>query len=227
MAPLHREIALLPTAIATETVRPVHNALRRAPGGGEPLQFAIGARIVGIQFPPEYKGEWCIGWADGKRAAFPAEAVRLDPPPRSEVRAPEVTPVRGQVRWKWSVKDKTGTGEWLKLDKNDTISNISCECCITMYTKMRRINADADRNRGYARLLVLVRDNVEGQVGALPAVAHRPELDHAGHRRRQRRDQREEPRAQGVVERRVAGEDVVARAEADEQRRDERQLGVA
>ncbi len=127
MEGINKEIQLLPTATAVDTIKRVHGTLKRPPGGGDPLQFAAGARIMGIEFPEKYNGEWCIGWADQSRATFPADAIKLDPPPQRDIKLLTPSPMTATVRWKWNVKDKERT-DWLKLEKNDVITNIACKC---------------------------------------------------------------------------------------------------
>jgi hypothetical protein len=48
------------------------------------LQFAAGQKIVGVEFPARYGGEWAVGWADHARGAFLVEGMRLVPPSRGE-----------------------------------------------------------------------------------------------------------------------------------------------
>ena len=93
----------LPVAIATETVRHASSSSSSSSssGGKSPpglmdaqhrrgghdsqqqqqiLQFATGAKIVGVEFPSEYGGKWAVGWADGVFGVFPSDAARLVPP---------------------------------------------------------------------------------------------------------------------------------------------------
>jgi hypothetical protein len=124
---LGRELALLPTAVATDTFRKANGALRIPPDGHPVLQFAAGARIIGIEFPEKYNGEWGIGWADNTRAAFPIDAVRLLAPPTNMIPSPQSPSLmRAIARWKRSPKDKE-PGPWLKFDKGEVITGINCE----------------------------------------------------------------------------------------------------
>ncbi|KAF2969533.1 hypothetical protein GQX73_g4060 [Xylaria multiplex] len=87
------------------------------------LHFGVGAKIVGIEFPARYDGKWAIGWHDGVRAAFEADAVQLEAPPKAEVRMQGTSSVQAVARWKFN--QKGGDERWLKFDKGDVIKNIS------------------------------------------------------------------------------------------------------
>ncbi|KXJ95405.1 hypothetical protein Micbo1qcDRAFT_157326 [Microdochium bolleyi] len=116
------EIARLPTAIAIETKKSVFGQSRNPPDRAPVLQFAIGARIVGIEFPDKYNGRWGIGWHDGTRGAFEAEAVHLDTPAKHEVRMRGDSSLQAVAKWKWNQKSDE---RWLKFDKGEVIKNIS------------------------------------------------------------------------------------------------------
>jgi len=116
------EIARLPTAIATETKKSVFGMSRNTPDRAPVLQFAIGARIVGVEFPDKYNGRWGIGWHDGIRGAFEADAVKIDAPPKDEVRIRGDSSLQTIAKWKWNQK---GDDRWLKFDKGEVIKNIS------------------------------------------------------------------------------------------------------
>lgn len=118
------EIARLPTAIATETKKSTFGMSRNTPDRAPVLQFAIGARIVGVEFPDKYNGRWGIGWHDGIRGAFEADAVQIDAPPKDEVRMRGDSSLQTIAKWKWNQK---GDDRWLKFDKGEVIKNISCE----------------------------------------------------------------------------------------------------
>ncbi|EON97712.1 putative sh3 domain-containing protein [Phaeoacremonium minimum UCRPA7] len=125
MPALARELSLLPSATAIEMYRSTPSkSIRRPPDGMKVLQFATGAKIVGVEFPAKYQGQWCVGWADHDWAAFPADVVRLDPPQEKDIRKLGTSNMKAAVRWKWSVKNKD-RGDWLKLDKGDMITNIN------------------------------------------------------------------------------------------------------
>lgn len=121
---IRRELQQLPTAMAIETFRKAHGALRRPFDGVVPIQFPIGSKIVGIEFPAKYKGEWAVGWFDNVRGPFPVEHVRLDPPPRNEIRTQGTSALRATTRWKWASSSAYRNSEWLKLDRNETVTNI-------------------------------------------------------------------------------------------------------
>ncbi|KAI1264215.1 hypothetical protein F5Y18DRAFT_428303 [Xylariaceae sp. FL1019] len=122
MIGIWREIARLPSAIATDTRKMQNGVLRLPPDRQAVMHFAIGARIVGIEFPAKYEGKWAIGWHDGVRAAFETDSVQLDAPPKSQVRMQGTSNVQAVARWRWNQK---GDDRWLKFDKGDIIKNIS------------------------------------------------------------------------------------------------------
>ncbi|KAK3318409.1 hypothetical protein B0H66DRAFT_602999 [Apodospora peruviana] len=142
-------IRRLPIAVASETFTalraPPPDRATAATGLLPMLQFAVGARIVGIEFPARYGGEWATGWADGAKGVFPVDCVRLQPPRRQgdvvKASLPTATGGRGGshlsavARWKrvppsMSKKDKelslaSGEAQWLKFDKGEVITGIS------------------------------------------------------------------------------------------------------
>ncbi|KAH8681258.1 hypothetical protein BX600DRAFT_16720 [Xylariales sp. PMI_506] len=122
MSGIAREVGRLPTAVATDTRKSANGILRVPPDRAAALQYAVGARIVGIEFPPKYEGKWALGWHDGIRGAFELDSVHLDAPPRNETRMQGTSNIQAVARWKWSQK---GEGNWLKFDKGDVIKNIS------------------------------------------------------------------------------------------------------
>ncbi|CAK7206868.1 hypothetical protein SEUCBS139899_009674 [Sporothrix eucalyptigena] len=121
---IRRELQQLPTAMAVETFRKAHGALRRPPDGAVPIQFPIGSKIVGIEFPAKYRGEWAVGWFDNVRGPFPVEHIRLEPPPRNEIRTQGTSGMRATARWKWASSSVYRNSDWLRLDRNETVSNI-------------------------------------------------------------------------------------------------------
>ncbi|KAH8889660.1 hypothetical protein GQ53DRAFT_747871 [Thozetella sp. PMI_491] len=128
MSGLGPEISAMPMAIATETFRMTNGTLKMPPGNSreQPLQFAVGARIVGIEFPARYNGEWAIGWADNVRAPFPLDCVKLKPPAKGHIRKQPTSSLRAVARWGRKPKDKEKeTADWLKFDKGDVITGIS------------------------------------------------------------------------------------------------------
>ena len=122
-----REIASQPTGVAREQSRRLYGQrllYDRSPA----LELAKGARLTGITWPVQYQGEWIFAWHDGNCASVPADLVKLDPPPSSMVRYDRTSMVCARAKWKFAVKEKKGEkGEWLKFDKNDTITNIACK----------------------------------------------------------------------------------------------------
>ncbi|KAK8028913.1 hypothetical protein PG991_005969 [Apiospora marii] len=119
------EVGRLPTAVATETRKLTHGILRSPPDRAPVLEYAIGARIVGIEFPARYEGKWAMGWHDGVRGVFESDTVKLEPPSRSEVRMQGNSNMQAVARWKF--RQSGGEGKWLKLNKGDVIENISCD----------------------------------------------------------------------------------------------------
>ncbi|KAI0516697.1 hypothetical protein F5B22DRAFT_176222 [Xylaria bambusicola] len=122
MVGITREVARLPTAVATDTRKISQGVMRLPPDRQAALHFCIGAKIVGIEFPIKYEGKWAIGWHDGVRAVFEADAVQLQAPPNSEVKMQGTSSIQAVARWKWNQK---GDDRWLKFDKGDIIKNIS------------------------------------------------------------------------------------------------------
>lgn len=60
---IKRDVAALPTATTVQTYRPTPtSSIKRPTDGQEVVNFAHGAKILGIVFPDKYHGEWCLGW---------------------------------------------------------------------------------------------------------------------------------------------------------------------
>ncbi|KAF3767705.1 hypothetical protein M406DRAFT_69825 [Cryphonectria parasitica EP155] len=131
LADMMRELTALPTGTAVQTCRhtPTSNP-KRPPDGSDVLSLAAGARILGVEFPAKYQGDWCLGWADHEQGLLPADIVRLDPPPgrKSGDSANQggSTTLRGVARWRFAVKDgkDKSRGEWLSFGKGEVITNI-------------------------------------------------------------------------------------------------------
>ncbi|KAI0482527.1 hypothetical protein GGR56DRAFT_191696 [Xylariaceae sp. FL0804] len=125
-----RDVANFPSAVATDTRKlglGGSTGARSPPDRTPVLHFAVGARVVGIEFPDRYEGRWAVGWHDGARAALEADAVRFEAPPRGEVRMQKGgeggdTNVQAVARWRWHQK---GDDRWLRFDKGDVIKNIA------------------------------------------------------------------------------------------------------
>ena len=121
------EIAMMPTATAKEAARRMYGQrllFDRTPA----LEMVQGAKITGITWPEKYVGEWAFGWHDGVNASVPMEILQLDQPPPSEIKMAGTSQIRATARWKFNPKAKDKfKGDWLKFDKGDVISNISCK----------------------------------------------------------------------------------------------------
>ncbi|KAI0593852.1 hypothetical protein F4775DRAFT_607034 [Biscogniauxia sp. FL1348] len=122
MTGISQEIARLPMAVATESRKNSNGIMRTPPDRTAVLHFAVGAKIVGVEFPAKYEGKWAIGWHDGVRAAFEVESVQIDAPPKGQVKMQGTSNVQAVARWKWNQK---GDDRWLKFDKGDIIKNIA------------------------------------------------------------------------------------------------------
>ncbi|KAK2612701.1 hypothetical protein QQS21_001318 [Conoideocrella luteorostrata] len=138
--PVHRdstEIDGRPTGIAMKEIRRVESQRnlvdRDRP---EELQVAVGARITGIKWPPQYKGRRIFAWHDGAFASVPSEVIMLIPPAESRLDKRIKTYVSGKAKWKFSLKQNKEV-PWLKIDKGDTIRNIGCKI-LQRRTKGRR-----------------------------------------------------------------------------------------
>lgn len=138
-----RDLAAFPTATALQTVRatPVRG-VRSSPDQADVLSFAAGAKIVGVEFPDKYQGQWCVGWADHTYGAIPVEAIQLDPPRKSDAMPKRAGSSGGGIsgggggislkavaRWRCSVKEKEKLWgrEWLSFSKGEAITNIGCK----------------------------------------------------------------------------------------------------
>ncbi|KAG6014234.1 hypothetical protein E4U41_004896 [Claviceps citrina] len=104
---------------------------RGAQLGGDPdrpeeLQVAVGARVTGIKWPPQYKGRKIFAWHDGRYASVPSDNIVLIPPENSRLTRDIRSRTLGRAKWKFSM-DSAGELPWLKFDKGDTITNIGWE----------------------------------------------------------------------------------------------------
>lgn len=116
--------ATRPTAHATATHHPKNNRSNfRDPEGNPTLHFAAGARIVGITFPERFHGQWCIGYHDGERGSFPANAITLEMPVREDVLMNAQSNLIAFAKWDFKPKDAK-EGGWLKFSKGDKISSV-------------------------------------------------------------------------------------------------------
>ena len=130
------EIAQRATATAKETVKRMYG-MKMLHDRSRAFEMAAGSRVVGVEFPDKYQGEWCMGYHDGAYASFPLDVVRLDPPPTQEIRMGGVSNVTATARWKFMLKDKK-SGDWLKFDKGEAIGNISCKCSLPGHATSHR-----------------------------------------------------------------------------------------
>jgi hypothetical protein len=113
-----------PAAHATTTHHPkINRHGSRDPEGNLTLHFAAGARIVGITFPDRFNGQWCIGYHDGERGSFPANAVVIEMPAREDVLMNAKSNLIAFAKWDFKPKDAK-EGGWLKFSKGDKISAI-------------------------------------------------------------------------------------------------------
>lgn len=124
-----QETAMMPTGVAKEQARKMYSQ-RLLADRTPALELVVGSKVTGLSWPSKYNGEWCMGWYDGVHASVPLETLRLNPPPSRDIKMDGMSHIRAKSRWKFSHKDKDKT-EWLKFDKDEIITNISCECIYT------------------------------------------------------------------------------------------------
>ncbi|OIW31677.1 hypothetical protein CONLIGDRAFT_235012 [Coniochaeta ligniaria NRRL 30616] len=128
MTGLARELSSMPTAVATDAFRRTQiSTLRALPDPSlAALQFFSGQRVVGLEFPARFNGEWALGWADNARGLFPADCVKMEAPPEREVRKTVGSGLRAVARWRRHPKEKdVKEGGWLRFEKGEVITNIS------------------------------------------------------------------------------------------------------
>jgi hypothetical protein len=118
------EIAHLPTAHAKESARRLFGQ-RLLPDRTPALEFIQGAKITGITWPARYNGEWAFGWHDGVHASIPTDIIKLDRPPFGHIKRNATSRIRAKAKWKFAPKEKNE--DWLKFDKDEVISNITCK----------------------------------------------------------------------------------------------------
>ncbi|KAK2008597.1 SH3 domain-containing protein [Colletotrichum eremochloae] len=117
------EIAQRPTATATQTVKRMYG-MRLLYDNTPAFELANGARVSGIVFPEKYNGEWIMGWHEGNFGSAPLDVLKLEAPPKEEVRMDTASNISAVARWKFAPRTKDG-GDWLRFDQGDTITNIS------------------------------------------------------------------------------------------------------
>lgn len=115
------------TAIKSLTRKPGEKPLQDPDGSENVLRFLAGARIVGVEFPSKWAGNWCVGWHDGVYAAFPFKHVEMDVPKPSEVSHNPNSSVTVTARWKWSPKDNSNEAGWLPLERGESIRTVGCK----------------------------------------------------------------------------------------------------
>lgn len=120
-----QETSMMAVGVAKEPARKMYG--QRLLGDRTPaLELVVGSRVTGLEFPAKYNGEWCLGWHDGIHASVPLETLKLEPPASRDIKMDGTSLVRAKSRWKFSYKDKDKT-EWLKFDKDEIITNITCK----------------------------------------------------------------------------------------------------
>ncbi|RBQ71441.1 hypothetical protein VDGD_21481 [Verticillium dahliae] len=87
------------------------------------FELAEGARVVGIEFPAKYEGEWAMGWHDGEYKSVPVDVLRLEVPGRGQVRMGAASGVEAVAKWRFAPKGKDV--DWLRFDKGEVITNIT------------------------------------------------------------------------------------------------------
>lgn len=137
-APSAAELALWPVATAgrSHVQRYAEKKLPRPDGkrAEELLQFFVGARVIGIEFPRAWAGKWATGWHDGAWGYFPAKSIELEKPKPGRLDAPPMqfqgvsaVSVSVVARWKFdpaaSIRDAVERG-WVGFDKGERITNV-------------------------------------------------------------------------------------------------------
>lgn len=125
------ELAQLPHATATQTVKRMYG-MRLLYDQTPVFELANGARLSGVAFPAKYNGEWIMAWHEGNYGSAPVDVVKLEPPPRAEIKMDTTSNISAVARWKFAPKSKDG-GDWLKFDQGERITNISCKLTALTY----------------------------------------------------------------------------------------------
>jgi len=122
MAEIAAEVSSKPSAyaIVSNHYKSGHPKARD-PNGNPILHFAAGARIVGVSFPEQFNGQWCMGFHDGDRGAFPASSITLDLPGREDVLMNAKSTLVAWAKWDFKPKDMK-EGGWISFKKGDRIS---------------------------------------------------------------------------------------------------------
>lgn len=98
--------------------------IKKDPDGMPTLQFAVGAKIVGIMFPERFNGQWCTGYHDGDRGSFPANYINLQTPPKEDVLMHAQSSLLAVAKWDFKPPKGDKDSGWLKISKGDKIENI-------------------------------------------------------------------------------------------------------
>lgn len=135
---LPADVAMLPVATAgrSHVQRYAEKKLAKPDGKRteELLQFFVGARVVGVEFPLVWAGKWASGWHDGEWGYFPAKSIELEKPKPGRLDAPPMqyqganaVSVSVVARWKFdpaaSIRDAAEKG-WIGFDKGERITNV-------------------------------------------------------------------------------------------------------
>lgn len=131
------------------------------------LELCHGAKVTGITWPEKHNGEWVFAWHDGIHASTPADIVKLDAPPPEEIKMDCSSLIRAKSRWKFVYRDKEKDKSlWLKFDKNEAITNISCKSHDS--SAVHDMCVPNDSPRCIPRSLVLVGNQRQGEMGYFP-----------------------------------------------------------
>lgn len=135
--PLAIDLTKLPvaTAVKNHVQRYMEKKLTRPEGkrADQLLQFFLGARIIGVEFPAAFGGKWCTGFHDGEWGYFPSKLVELEKPRPGRLDAPPLqfqggaggSNVKVVTRFKWD-GGTAGASEkgWLSFDRGEKITNV-------------------------------------------------------------------------------------------------------
>jgi hypothetical protein len=124
MKEIASKVATRPSATALTTHHPKPKSAGSIdPVGNMVLHFAANARIVGITFPDELHGTWCVGYHDGQRGSFPASSVALELPAREDVLMNAQSSLVAFAKWDFKPKESRDGG-WLSFRKGEKISAV-------------------------------------------------------------------------------------------------------
>jgi hypothetical protein len=124
MREIAQKVATRPAATAIKTHHPKPgSSFSHDPAGDTTLDFAAGARIVGITFPEHFGGTRCIGYHDGERGSFPASTIMLESPDKGDVEISAQSTLIAFAKWDFKSTGSEKLG-WLVFKKGEKISNI-------------------------------------------------------------------------------------------------------